>query len=137
MKKLIIGSKAELKKIFSIEEVKRFAELSMDTNPIHLDPDFAEKVAFKKPIVQGMLVASLFGGLLGSDLPGNGTIYLGQELKFIKPNFVGEEVSVCIELVKIRADKPIYTFETKCYNNGGELTIEGIAVIKYTGKDLK
>jgi len=137
MKKLIIGSKAELKKIFNIEEVKRFAESSLDTNPIHLDSGYAEKASFKKPIIQGMLVASLFGGILGSKLPGNGTIYLGQDLKFIKPNFVGEEVTACIELVKIREDKPIYTFETRCYNNIGELTIDGVAVVKYINPEIK
>lgn len=131
MEKLKIGTKEQLKKTFSIQEVKSFANTSLDTNPVHLDDFYAQKMSFKKPIVQGMLVASLFGGILGSKLPGNGTIYLGQDLKFIKPTFVGEEVTACIELIKIRDDKPIFTFETKCYNSKGELTIDGIAVIKY------
>jgi len=126
-----LNDKVSITKIFSIEEIKNFAVASGDTNPIHLDEGYAEQTAFGKPIVQGMLVSSLFGGLLGSKLPGNGTIYLGQNLKFLKPNFVGDEVRAVIELTHIREDKPIYTFSTKCYNSKGELTIDGEAVIMY------
>ena len=126
-----LNDKVSITKIFSIEEIKNFAVASGDTNPIHLDEGYAEQTAFGKPIVQGMLVSSLFGGLLGSKLPGNGTIYLGQNLKFLKPNFRGDEVLAVIELTHIREDKPIYTFSTKCYNSKGELTIDGEAVIMY------
>ena len=81
-----------------------------------------------------MLVSGLFGGLLGSVLPGRGTIYLGQKLKFLKPNYVEDSVRAIIEIIYIRADKPIYTFSTKCYNSINELTIDGKAIIMYTGE---
>ena len=137
MKQLVLGQKATVKKIFTHEEVKAFANSSQDANPIHLDKEYAAKTFFKKPIVHGMFVASLFGGMLGSELPGNGTIYLGQNLKFIKPNYVGEELTAIIEIINIRGDKPIYTFSTKCYNSKGELTIDGEAVIMYKGEFFK
>lgn len=134
MKKITIGQKATIKKTFTHKEVSGFADLSQDANPIHLDKGYAAKTFFEKPIVHGMLVASLFGGLLGSELPGKGTIYLGQNLKFLKPNFVGEELTASIEIISKREDKPIYTLSTKCYNSTDELTIDGEAVIMYKGE---
>lgn len=133
MKKLKVGDSAEITKTFSSIEVEKFAKLSCDSNPVHLDNSYAEKTVFKRTIVHGMLVSGLFGGLLGSVLPGRGTIYLGQELKFLKPNYVEETIQAKIEIKHIRADKPIYTFSTKCYNSKGELTIDGKAIIMYTG----
>ncbi|MFA7290191.1 MAG: MaoC family dehydratase [Melioribacteraceae bacterium] len=137
MKEIIVGQKTSTKKVFCAEEVRAFALSSQDSNPIHLDEEYASKTFFKKPIVHGMLVASLFGGMLGSELPGNGTIYLGQTIKFLKPNFVGEEITAIIEIIDIRVDKPIYTLSTKCYNASGDLTIDGEAVIMYKGELFK
>lgn len=134
MEKLVLGESYTVKKTFSSEDVVAFGLLSIDSNPIHLDAEYASKTFFKKPIVHGMLVASLFGGILGSVLPGKGTIYLGQTLKFLKPNFVGEELTAIIEIIELREDKPIYTFSTKCYNSYDELTIDGEAVIMYKGE---
>mgnify|MGYP006091790809 CR=1 FL=1 len=135
--KLSIGNKASLEKIFSENEVKLFGKISNDTNPIHIDKDYASQTIFKKPIVHGMLAASLFGGLLGSKLPGKGTIYLNQNIKFLKPNFVGEKVIVTIEIIKIIKEKSIYIFSTKCFNSSNDLTIEGEATIMYKGEFFK
>jgi len=137
MKELKIGQKATAKKTFGSKEVKAFAVSSKDANPVHTNAEYAARTVFEKPIVHGMLVASLFGGLLGSELPGVGTIYLGQNTKFLKPNFVGEELTATIEIIAIREDKPIYTFSTKCFNSKKELTIEGEAVVMYKGEVFK
>ena len=85
---LEIGQKAHLTKRFGATEVAAFAALSEDFNPLHLDPAFAATTAFERPIVHGMLLASLFSGLLGQQLPGKGSIYLGQNLSFKLPVFV-------------------------------------------------
>lgn len=74
MKTIAIGQKATIKKTFTHKEVRAFADLSLDANPMHLDKECADKTFFEKPIVHGMLVARLFWGLLGSELPGKGTI---------------------------------------------------------------
>lgn len=134
MKKLKIGDLASMEKIFSQEEVNRFAEISGDSNPVHFDKEYAGRTLFKQPIVHGMLTASLFGGLFGSTLPGKGTIYLGQNLTFLKPVFVGEEVKATIEVTKIRKDKPIFTFSTKCFNQNEDLVIDGEATMMYKGE---
>lgn len=134
MKKISMGDSASINKIFTVDEVKNYADISNDTNPIHLDHQYTAKTFFKKPIVQGLLVTSLFGGLLGSKLPGKGTIQLGQKVKFFKPVYIGEEVTATIKVINIRQDKPIITFSTKCYNESGKITIDGKAVVYYKGE---
>ena len=125
------GDRVSLRKAFSIEEVEHFACLSLDSNPLHLDEDYASQSAFGGRIVHGMLAASLFSGLLGQELPGPGTIYLGQELRFLRPIYINEEITATIEAVKIREDKPIATFRTICQNKDGDTLIEGTAIVRY------
>lgn len=129
-KKIKIGDKASIKKAFNENEVIQFSKVSNDSNPIHFDEAFAEKTIFNKNIVQGMLVASLFGGIMGSKLPGEGTVLLGQNLIFKRPVYVGEQITAIIEVIKIREDKPIITFKTICIKSSNEIAIEGEAVVK-------
>ncbi len=131
MKKDIkVGDKASLSKVFTQEDVNQFAKISEDSNPIHLDEKFAAASVFGQRIVHGMLVASLFSGLIGVELPGEGTIYLGQNLSFKAPIPIGEEVTASVEIIKIREDKPIVTLRTLCINSEGQVVIEGEAVVK-------
>lgn len=132
-KVLKIGDSAQIEKVFTQEEVIAYAKISNDNNPIHFDPSYAETTSFKKPIVHGLLVASLFGGLLGTDLPGKGTIHLGQDLRFSSPVYVGEKVLAVIEVIIIREDKPIITFSSKCIKENGEIAISGKSVVYYKG----
>ncbi|MDX1764281.1 MAG: MaoC family dehydratase [bacterium] len=129
-KRLKVGDKASARRVFTREDVVHFSGLSLDRNPIHLDEAFAAASVFGQPIVHGMLVASLFSGLIGVELPGEGSIYLGQNLRFKAPVPVGEEVTASVEIVKIRADKPIITLRTLCLNHVGEIAIDGEAVVK-------
>jgi len=92
---------------------------------------------FNKPIVPGLMVASLFGGLLGSKLPGKGTIHLGQTLQFLKPVYMNEEVEATIKIVSIRSDKPVITFQATCIKENGEIAITGEAVVIYKGEYFK
>ncbi len=130
--KLKIGDKASISKIFTEEDVIQFANISTDTNPIHMDDEYAQTSIFGQRIVHGMLVASLFSGLIGIQLPGEGTIYLGQNLNFRAPILIGEQATATVEIVNIREDKPIITLHTLCVNNKGEVAIEGEAVVKIT-----
>jgi len=125
-----VGDSVSVTKTFTQEEVERFSELSLDTNPIHLDPAYAEDSIFGRRIVHGMLVASLFSGLLGNELPGEGSIYLGQTLRFTAPVHAGDDVTATVEVTHIREDKPIVTLSTTCVNAEGTVVIEGEAVIK-------
>lgn len=125
-----VGDKVSVTKAFTQEEVERYAELSLDANPLHLDAAYAEDTVFGRRIVHGMLVASLFSGLLGNDLPGEGSIYLGQTLRFTAPVHAGDEVTATVEVTHIREDKPIVTLSTTCVNAKGTVVIEGEAVVK-------
>jgi acyl dehydratase len=129
-KSLKVGDIASLTKTFTEEEVCQFAEISKDKNPLHLDRNFGAASIFGERIVHGMLVASLFSGLIGMDLPGKGSIYLAQTLSFKAPVGIGEEVTASVEITKIREDKPIVTLQTVCINNKGVVAIEGEAVVK-------
>ena len=100
-----------------------------DTNPVHLDDAYAAATRFGRRIAHGMLTGSLISAVLGNDLPGHGTIYLGQDLKFKAPVFIGDTVTATVELVKYREDKRIATFHTTCTNQDGVLVIEGEAVV--------
>ena len=132
---LRVGDKALLSKAFTEEEVFRFADISGDRNPLHLDRDFGEASIFGQRIVHGMLVASLFSGLIGMKLPGEGSIYLGQNLSFKAPVFIDEQVTASVEIINIREDKPIVTLRTVCVNSEGTVVIEGEAVAKVKKED--
>lgn len=129
-KEIFVGNSASISKTFTIKDVEEFSDLSNDKNPVHLDEEFAKSSIFGQRVVHGMLVASLFSGLLGEKLPGKGTIYLGQTLSFTAPVPIGEEVTATVEIVNIREDKPIITLQTTCTNSSGQIVIEGEAVVK-------
>lgn len=131
-KNLKVGNRASLSKVFTEEDVIQFANISTDTNPIHLDKNFAADSVFGQRVVHGMLIASLFSALVGVKLPGEGTIYLGQSLNFKAPVFIGEQVTASVEIVKIREDKPIVTLRTLCINSEGRTVVDGEAVVKVT-----
>jgi acyl dehydratase len=135
--KLNIGDKAFKYKEFSQKEVMDFSELTNDDNPIHFDEKYAKESQFGRPIVQGPLVASLIGGVLGSKLPGEGTIYIEQETLFLKPVYIGQTVKVQVEVTKIREDKPIISLRTWVENEDAEIVIDGHAVVKFLKLILK
>ena len=97
---MLVGKVFEKVKAFSESEIKLFGALVADSNPIHYDPEVAKRTIFKQPIAQGMLVGSLFSGLIGSNLPRS--VYLNQTLKFTKPVYIDEELLV---QVAVREEK--------------------------------
>lgn len=130
--RLYTGAKASVQKCFTIQEVMYYCKIiSGDSNPLHFDAAFASESGFGKCIVPGIMTTSLFGGLLGSELPGKGTIHLGQTSKFLLPVFVDETITALIELIDIRTDKPIYTFRTEIINSLRKIVLQGEAVVKY------
>lgn len=125
-----IGQSASLTKVFKSEEVEAFAEMSLDKNPIHLDEDYAEHSRFGRKIVHGFLVGSLISAVFGTQLPGEGAIYLHQEMDFRKPVYHNDEITAIVTVTNIRKDKSILYFDTRCENGKCEVVIEGKAVLK-------
>lgn len=130
MNRFQIGQKASLEKVFSDDDVKMFAQISLDKNPVHLDDEYAKKTMFKDRIVHGFLTGSLISAIIGTVLPGEGTIYLNQTMNFRKPVRIGEKIIATVEIVGIREDKNILTLNTYCENEKGEMVIEGSAIVK-------
>jgi 3-hydroxybutyryl-CoA dehydratase len=124
-----LGATASRTHTMTDDDVRAFAQISGDTNPIHLDDAYAAGTKFQRRVVHGMLTASLISAILGNDYPGTGSIYLGQDLKFKAPVFIGDTITATVELIKYREDKRIATFYTTCMNQDGVLVIEGEAVV--------
>ncbi len=130
MDEIKVGQEAVIKKAFSEEEVITFSELSGDSNPIHLDKEFAANSFFKQRIVHGFLYSSLISSLLGTKLPGPGSIYLHQEMNFKKPVYFDEEVTAVVKVTDINHEKSLVYLSTLCYKGNSELVLEGKAIIK-------
>ncbi len=126
-----VGEIAKEEIVISEAMVRSFANLVNDHNPIHLDAEYASKTSFKKPIAHGMIVGGLFSSLIATKLPGPGSIYLSQNLKFKSPVFVGDLVIVRIEITSKHELKPIYFLKTTCKNAEGKTYVEGEAVVKW------
>lgn len=130
IEELKIGDSFELCKSFSEQDVNLFSKLSLDTNPIHIDEDYAKDSIFKRKIVHGFLSSSLISAIIGTRLPGPGSIYLHQELNFKKPVYIGEQVRALVTINDIKLEKSIIYLQTNCYNSNNEITVEGNAIIK-------
>jgi len=111
------------------EAIRGFADIVNDHNPVHLDEAYAATTPFGKPIAHGMLVASVISAALANDMPGAGTIYLGQELSFKKPVFIGDTVTATLTCTKYRESRRIATIETIVTNQDGVVVIEGQATV--------
>lgn len=122
------GMQRSLTKTFDAAEVRKFAEVSEDHNPIHLDPEAGAQSVFGKCVAHGMLSASLFSALLGERLPGHGTIYLGQTLRFLAPVLVGDTVTATVTVIEVRAERKRVTLECEAMVDG-KLVITGEATV--------
>ncbi len=127
--KLTIGMCASRTKTITDADIRAFAQASGDTNSIHLDESYAAASRFGRRIAHGMLTASVISAILGNDLPGPGSIYLGQDLKFKAPVFIDDTITATVELTAYREDKRIATFRTTVVNGDGVLVLEGEAVV--------
>ena len=120
------------KEVYSIkkiteEDVKQFSLISGDTNPVHLDVEYAKKSRFGIRIAHGILVASHISALIANKLPGRGSIYLSQSLKFLSPVYFNDEIKTVVKVIEIKNKK--YTLDCKCYNQNEVVVLEGIAKI--------
>jgi len=123
------GDSAEITKTIEQADVDAFADLTGDHNPVHVDEEFAKTTRFERRIVHGMLTASLISSVLANKLPGEGSVYLGQTLQFLKPVFPGDVITARVTVKEIREDKPIVKLETLCINQRGEIVIRGEATV--------
>lgn len=119
-----VGEFAEITKHMSFEMVTAFAVISEDFNPIHLDADYASKSRYKKQIIHGLMASSLFSGLFGTELPGEGCVYKSQNIRFKRPIYVGDNVTARVKVTSVDVTKKVILFSTCCFVNG-KVMIDG------------
>jgi acyl dehydratase len=122
----------ELKFSFSQDDVNTFSVVTGDDNPMHLDEEHASKSIFKRRILHGFLSGSVFSKVFGTMWPGNGTIYLSQNMNFLRPMYAGDEYVAKFEVIEVRP-KNMFLIKTIISDARGKNTIEGEALIKYDG----
>jgi acyl dehydratase len=123
------GETATLVKTITQDDIENFAELVGDRNPVHVNPDFAKKTRFGRPIAHGMWGLSLISAVLGTKLPGPGTIFLSQTARFKAPVFPGDTLTAKVKVLEVRKDKPIIRLEAICENQNGEVILTGESVV--------
>lgn len=123
------GDTAQLSTTITDSDIQSFAELTGDRNPVHLDDAFASQTRFKRRIAHGMLVASQLSKVIANDLPGRGSVYLSQTLKFVAPVYPGDTVTARVTVLSVREDKPVITLETVCVNQDGQKVLTGEAMV--------
>jgi len=125
---IAIGESASLSRTLTKDDIALFAVISGDVNPAHLDEPYAEHSMFHRIIGHGMWGGALVSAALGTRLPGPGTIYVGQDLRFRKPVGLGDTITVTVTAKEKRPDKHIVIFDCRCVNQSGEEVITGTAV---------
>ncbi len=125
-----IGQSCEMTKSFSLDEVQQFALLSLDNNPLHLDEAYAKDGLFGRRIVHGYLSASLFSAIIGTKMPGPGSVYLKQDLNFRKPVYHNDPIRAVVTVKDINKEKSILYLSTVCYNAHEDVVIDGEAIVK-------
>lgn len=125
---LFVGMTESASKVITRDDVRRFSELSGDTNPIHLDKEYAKETRYKKNIAHGLMCASYFSGIFGTKLPGLGSIYVSQSLRFKRPIYIGDKVDVIVKITEIEINRKRVKFTTQCLVNS-KICIDGFAEI--------
>jgi len=126
---LEIGDSAEFGKTISESDVYLYAGITGDMNPVHINESYAKTTFVKTRICHGMLSAGLFSTILGTSLPGPGTIYLRQEVDFVAPVRIGDTLTAHVEVIEKDTVKNRIRLKTTCRNQDGVLVMDGIAVV--------
>lgn len=129
IEELNIGDTAFFQKSITENDVYLFAGISGDNNPAHINEVYAKDNFFKGRIAHGMLTASLISAVLGTQLPGPGTIYLSQDLKFIKPVRFNDTIKATVEILDIDNIKNKIKLRTLCKNQNNEIVLSGYAIV--------
>jgi acyl dehydratase len=127
MEELAVGDVAEITYTVTADTIREFVTASGDDNPIHSDPTFAAGTRFRRVIAPGMLTGSFVSSVIGTRLPGPGTIYLSQDFRFLRPVYVGDRVTARVEVAERLPERKRVRLRTTCANQDGDLLLEGEA----------
>ena len=123
-----MGMTRYIRKVITDRDIEQFAEISTDYNPVHLDDEYARDTIFEGRIAHGMLTAGLVSAVIGEQLPGHGTIYMSQNLKFLAPVRPGDLVHAEVKVVDMVIDKRRVKLDCRCEVNGKNVLV-GEAIV--------
>lgn len=126
---LSVGQFAEHTKTVTETDVVLYAGVTGDFNPMHIDQTYAEKTQFGGRIAHGMLTAGFISAVLGMKLPGEGSIYMSQTLRFTRPVRIGDTITARIEVIELFPDKKRVRLATSCRNQEGKSVLDGEALV--------
>ncbi len=124
-----IGMKAELSKTITDDDIKKFAEVTLDYNPVHMDEEAGKNSIFGQRIAHGMISAGVISGVLGTKLPGEGSIYMAQDLRFMAPVFIGDTITAICEIEELIPEKSRVVLKTTVVNQDGKEVVTGKATL--------
>ena len=124
-----VGDGTSFERFISAEDVRRFAEIVGDLNPVHLDEGFAQNSFFKKRIVHGAFLGGLISKVLGMDFPGQGTIYISQNSIFKRPVYVDTTVRIEVKVTQVIPEKRRLVLDTHVLNSDGDVCLTGSATV--------
>ena len=122
---LKIGQKAKRSMKVTEKQIKMYAELTGDYNPIHFNEEFAAKTKFKKLIAQGGITTGILNAIVGMDMPGPGTVFLSKNFKFVKPVYIGDTITAEVKVLKIHKTKPVTQLKVTIKNKDNIVVLEG------------
>lgn len=126
---LKMGQSAEVKHTVTEEDIRTFGDVSGDYNPLHFDEEWAKKTMFEGRIAHGILTAAYVSAAIGMHLPGPGTIYMSQSMKFLGPVRIGDTITARVEIINLNDAKQRVTLRTLCTNQDGKKVLDGEALV--------
>ncbi|MFW9769554.1 MAG: MaoC family dehydratase [Candidatus Thorarchaeota archaeon] len=124
-----MGQSAEIVHTVTEQDIKTFGDLSGDYNPLHFDEEWAKKTMFEGRIAHGILTAAFISAAIGMHLPGAGTIYMSQSMRFLGPVKIGDTITARVEVVGLNDEKQRVTLQTTCTNQVGKVVLDGEALV--------
>ena len=123
--RLCVGQRASLSQTVTAEQIELYARITGDRNPLHFDPEFAARTRFGRLVAQGGIAAGMLNTLVAMDLPGPGTVFMSQSLKYLAPSYIGDTLTAEIEVVSLKPDKPVCQLAARIVNQDGTTVLEG------------
>jgi acyl dehydratase len=122
---LSVGQRARRTKTVTARDVELYAEITGDRNPLHFDPEFAARTRFGRLVAQGGITAGMLNTLVAMDLPGPGTVFMNQSLRYLAPTYLGDTLTAEVEVLALKPDKPVCQLKATVTNQDGTVVLEG------------
>jgi acyl dehydratase len=123
--RLSVGQRARRTQTVTAKDVELYAEITGDRNPLHFEPDFAKRTRFGRLVAQGGITAGMLNALVAMNLPGPGTVFMNQSLRYLAPTYLGDTLTAEIEVLSLKPDKPVCQLRATITNQDGTTVLEG------------